>query len=1225
MTPRKLVPTHVEGSAPNLKTLAPRYNFSAHGVYFTILKSTIESSPDVHNIALAGTYGAGKSSVLREIARTFPNRVVEVSLLTLGSKEDVPVPTAETNPAAASKTNRIQKEIVKQLLYKQKPTKSSGSRFHRIVRHNRWAEAGVAAMAAAIAVSLGLLFGLDVVTTPVLGITFTERPHLVGVVALFLVLAALAAALAWLVRAFIRGRIAIDKVTAGPATITLPSRSASYFDEYLDEIIYFFESNKNLDIVIIEDLDRFNDPNIFESLHSLNGILNAAKQLGGRDVRFIYAVRDSVFERLGRDELEGVTDEARAELIRANRTKFFELVVPVVPFITHRNARDLMASELDERGHKVSKDLIDLAARHLADMRLIHNIINEYEVFKHRLLDVALPVPELTADRLFALVLFKNAHMADFENIRHGSSSLDTLWEIARDIIRVNADRLRRETRALRTKLRENTEVRDYAAILGSALTTRVEALVHAPGSGLATTSLAYNGAAVDDEELQSPEFWRAFVAAGAPLTVQAYVPGYNSGTQAMQLSTVVVETLTGMPLDLEKFESNVVANIERDIAAKEEELASLVRMTWFDLANEGGYKVGTEGNPDGLAFAAWASAVLPSQLASDLVTNGFITSYFPLHMSSFYGTLVRPRATTYVMRFVDNRKADPDFELDSSDVEAILWSEGASVLFEKSMLNVDIVDYLLESRAADAKIVMTTLMNDPDIEEFIDRYLESGTHKAAFIALLATRWPRVFEHLVSTPAVDEEDRMALIDVAIAHRDGNVEYPLSPTLRKRIESDYRSLPSLTADAVPESAKTTAQFIDELEAVLPDLDGLPRAAVEVLRGSRSYLVTQRNLEVLIGGSDISLDALGAVEADMVEFVAETPRSYLEACRQSEETKHSAHSSKWLKRFLVVAGGTDAEACSDIINMAHPEFELEKIDAVPATVWGPLFRYGHAKMTFENVSDYVDDREEVDDDIAIPLTKVDELAESSKYDEESRQEVALAIINSPSSVLTASQRVTLALSLDPGTLPTAEIEPRAGKLVGMLLEHGLLFDDADAFASRLMVDWETQAYAVARSTEFGDFVSPTSLDGSYVALLLADDALASVHYPVVQTFTAYPKLPVAAHQAYAERALKGANYTPKAGGIKRARQGGLSVDLTLQLLAKFKSNVSHDELREIVRLLGAPWSKLADPGHGRSTPIPYSPHARDVLEELQSAGVVRKITRVGDTMSVTRKQK
>jgi hypothetical protein len=45
-------------------------------------------------------------------------------------------------------------------------------------------------------------------------------------------------------------------------------------------------------------------------------------------------------------------DAAAAETLRANRTKFFDIVIPLVPFIPHRNARDLVLKLLAERHHR---------------------------------------------------------------------------------------------------------------------------------------------------------------------------------------------------------------------------------------------------------------------------------------------------------------------------------------------------------------------------------------------------------------------------------------------------------------------------------------------------------------------------------------------------------------------------------------------------------------------------------------------------------------------------------------------------------------------------------------------------------------------------------------------------------------------------------------------------------------------------------------------------------
>ena len=125
-------------------------------------------------------------------------------------------------------------------------------------------------------------------------------------------------------------------------------------------------------------------------------------------LRFIYAVRDSVFSKIdaaparaSEDEAESGgpaapagaepalsaapviapegLDEAAAETRRANGTKFFDVVIPLlVPFISHRNARDLLASLLEARGITgIDARLVNTVARHCTDMRLMRNVCND--------------------------------------------------------------------------------------------------------------------------------------------------------------------------------------------------------------------------------------------------------------------------------------------------------------------------------------------------------------------------------------------------------------------------------------------------------------------------------------------------------------------------------------------------------------------------------------------------------------------------------------------------------------------------------------------------------------------------------------------------------------------------------------------------------------------------------------------------------------------------------
>ena len=88
----------------------------------------------------------------------------------------------------------------------------------------------------------------------------------------------LVATLALAAQIAFHNRVWIEKLSTGPASVSLVNKTNTYFDEYLDEIVYFFEAT-DVDIAIFEDLDRFNDPFIFETLRELNVILNNSKQL----------------------------------------------------------------------------------------------------------------------------------------------------------------------------------------------------------------------------------------------------------------------------------------------------------------------------------------------------------------------------------------------------------------------------------------------------------------------------------------------------------------------------------------------------------------------------------------------------------------------------------------------------------------------------------------------------------------------------------------------------------------------------------------------------------------------------------------------------------------------------------------------------------------------------------------------------------------------------------
>lgn len=1195
-----------DADVPELHPLAPKYDDVQHGAYVSVLRHAIKKQPSVRNIALSGTYGTGKSSILGEFSRQFGDRVLEVSLLTLGVEPDNQPPAgADSNPAANTTTNRIQKEIVKQLLYQQRPAAAPESRFRRITRFRWWREMASAVVAGVLGLIVLIGVGLDVSALPDVGRAVEPLPAWVRTLGIYLAIALLVAIAVLIVRLFIHGRLGVEKVSAGPATITLPPRSSSYFDEYLDEIIYFFETNRACDILIIEDLDRFNDPRIFEALRALNSLLNSAKQLGGRNIRFIYAVKDSVFEKLGR-EAHDVTDEARAELKRANRTKFFELVIPVVPFITHKNARDLMHDLLATRGHKISKDMIDLAARHVADMRLIHNIVNEYEVFEHRLLKVDNPVPELDEDRLFAMILFKNAHMADFEAIRHGTSSLDKLYDAWRALVTHNLQSIRKNSEMLRIRIDAQQGAEERATFLGTRLLKIIDSLARARGSNLVNGTIYVDNQALDKEAASKPAFWKKLAAGESQLVL--HVQGhYNT---AMTLSAAHVKTLIGEDINVEPYAISAIDAAQKAIEHGKKNAGFLRRHTWKQLVERPEFHHSAVEGGAPLTFRGIADMLLPSRLAVDLVAGGYITPYFTLHVSSFYGQLIRPDAMTYILRCVDHGVADPDYALDGEDVEAIIRDQGSSVLNERSMFNISVLDHLLVQRPKDAITVARNLAAEGETEsKFIDQYLSAGTHKALFVSQLAPFMLKIFTRLAAHPALEAAEKATTIDAAAGARRANAQYDNSEQLKTFVESAYMQFPALIDGESTTTPKQAVSFIVAIGAQLSSVSALSDAACAELAKTTAYQVTAENLERIGKTDNIALDRLWTSGKSIYLHAMANIGDYVAAHADAPTTTYTVEDPETFAAVLNEPSEWTAEDYAQVVSNAHPDCRIEDLEDVPKRAWPALVEGRRTSTKYRNVAAYLEWEGEVDAHLAKSLEGVSEILKADGANVQEKIEVALSILNASKALPDPNHRLALVRSLETGELPTASIDAAPGKLLGNLIEAGLIPDDAQAFDQRLMPDWPTLEYAISKSGHYAELLSPETLAPEYIApLLLSDNVSDDLRPLVVNMMRTFPKVPREAYVAVAQAALQ-QRLTLKASGIELVLKGGVSPTTVVKLVADNIDRMTLEELQGLLRQLGHPYSRIADRGWS-VTWFDKTPEHQSILNALQLGGIVSR---------------
>lgn len=1042
-----------------LQSLTPKYVAEDHGIYLRRLEEAVKDPKNL-NIALTGRYGAGKSSVLDEFAAKHDKAVLRLCISTLAPGEE-----------GESTTNRIQKEIVKQLLYGASEKVGKNSRFNKIAVLSR-RKAFLQSSAVVLPVlGLAYVFGvLPQLKWPAADAATWQR------VATWVTAVGLITVLATVIRLMTYGRYDVKEASAGGAALTLSEKPQTFFDKYIDEIVHYF-AQESKDIVILEDLDRFEDPNIFEALRELNVLLNdtperrkkrrgnltgrafagalgwinedwpgqlekrlpypwAGRLLGrGEPLRFIYAVRDSVFSKIDSTPVEtplntaGSTtaltparevDEAAAETLRANRTKFFDIVIPLVPFISHRNALDLLVKLLKERGITgVDARLVNTVAQHCTDMRLMRNMCNEYLVFSERLLEPVepnKPAPGLDATHLFALVAYNNFHLEYFENITRRDSDLDTVYGFAQRLTRDTISSHERRIRDLLARPERFRAREPLAKQLGQRLdllATNVRA-ARSPQYGSPYTAYRFKvgNQEFGADKLDAYVFWAAVAKARSldiVLTQQSGRPSVGHTFDEAELKMFVPEALDGDRWAT--FDKDAVAT---EVATKEDDIDALRRADFADLAKTQFKMTLRDGeaasrnltsleDPGGpQSFADLIEATLKSELARDLVRRGYIDRNFSLYAAQFYGNFTGVDVANFMVQHVQPNVMNIDYDLsrakdgDREGAAANLLLEceeaGEDVLNTVAAYNIDLVNHLLETGGGTGEDGAATVAKNlvagwpgPNARSFLAAYFTSKkAHRERFAALLARcRWRDVYTYLSSDDDVPTDVRVAVVDAALKAFDPDATYELGEGMSDFIATHYREMsvfsgdhPLSNTDGAPgyleeQPAERPLERVDALlhraDVIFPELQPLrPDVLKRAVAGSR-YQITANNLRTALG-----LKADAGVPFEMVrsdknvyEYCCRAMSAYLTAIDDDEHTGFAVSTPDTLVAVLkdLVVAFEDEEIADAAVGkvaslLAHtaPAARLRLLQDAPKSTWTALAAANLFRASLANVEAY-----------------------------------------------------------------------------------------------------------------------------------------------------------------------------------------------------------------------------------------------------------------------------
>jgi len=391
--------------------LSPLSNINTP-VYFEALNEKLNDN-SIKNIAIIGPYGSGKSSVIDSYILTdTKNKYLHVSLANF---------CEATKEISEEDEKKIEEQILQQLFYQLSHDDIPFSGFKKIRHIDKKAQQKSVIAIIIWLFSLSLmprLFKLlndnlqTISSTGFIGLW--NQITWIGSIFNIITLAIFCIGLFYILKEIIhiKQKGQLKKITMKSAQVELSEDSA--LNKYIDELIYFFEAtDKN--IVVIEDLDRFNSVMLFSKLREVNFLINNSPKVS-RTIKFVYAIKDDIF-----------TDNF-------NRTKFFDFILPIVPVINTTNSGDKLREMLEGKSLLYSNFINDISL-YIHDMRLLKNIVNEYQIYN----GVINYDNKKRSIFLFSIILYKNLFAKEFSKEHYREGLLYKIFNEKKIYIRENA------------------------------------------------------------------------------------------------------------------------------------------------------------------------------------------------------------------------------------------------------------------------------------------------------------------------------------------------------------------------------------------------------------------------------------------------------------------------------------------------------------------------------------------------------------------------------------------------------------------------------------------------------------------------------------------------------------------------------------------------------------------------------------------------------------------
>jgi len=721
---------------------------------------------------------------------------------------------------------------------------------------------------------------------------------------------------------------------------------------------------------VIEDLDRFDDLEIFEKLREVNNLLKNSNDLKslGKKIQFLYVVRESIF------------------LNENEKNKFFDIIISIVPYISSQNSKAKMLKLFEGEIEKVSKiedkqsfkDVIKIAALCIDEMRTIHSIYNDYLIYTKIIEQNDKSTVKVFSHELLAIIIYKNLFPLDFEYLNSRTSKLDQILDLRSELLDNLIKKKKEEVKSLKHHL-NNIESEQNKTIKS----LRTEYLTSIIVDSQINANIMVRG--IEDfhslklDDLTLNENFKKIKDQGVSVGSIKYPfedlekhtnndKSYNERVELIELNskeekTKLLSLIQSKNNEIKKLNNETFANIIKQ-AEGEDRLMNLLRIL---LQRE----ISKDKNQEDDRKKEYSKLGLKIELIKSLILNRYISTNYKLYTSIFHDGDLSYKDRELYIKFKSGEvfEFDQHFENPVSFLEQFDPPDWNNLTF----LCEELVDQMLNTHKFDGQLDLIFNGESDYLLKFLDFYLPTIPSKNFLRKLskhIFQNWRSFTEKSLESDLFGNSNYDILLPQLLLNHEINI---IQRQNKNNILSKYISEKQSISEIFPKEKSRIDYTVNELPTVFKILD---ISFTEIRETEKSWvleLIYKNNLyEIninmltlwgnLYGDKNLEYPTYSNVmksplnelqeyvNANLVDFLVDVLLKLKDKFDTWEEDE------KWLVELLNKDGTIENANINKIAIINEVDFYKFNLKDYEDSLWESILANKKLKCTWENLISY-----------------------------------------------------------------------------------------------------------------------------------------------------------------------------------------------------------------------------------------------------------------------------